>query len=151
MDRGLERPGSETESLRQRLSRLTEASLRINESLDFDTVLQGVPDSACALTEARYGVLTPFDATEDIQALKALEGRSGHQEIAPSVAHQARHHSLVITLAGTPEPVVEQVVGLDLDEGAGALAPAVPQYLRHRQLGIVVEDALGHSTHERDG
>ena len=31
--------------LRDRLSRLSQASLRINESLDFDTVLQGVLDS----------------------------------------------------------------------------------------------------------
>ena len=32
--------GLETEALRDRLSRLSEASLRINESLDLDTVLQ---------------------------------------------------------------------------------------------------------------
>ena len=31
----------ENEALRQRLSRLSEASLRINESLDFGTVLRG--------------------------------------------------------------------------------------------------------------
>ena len=31
----------ENEVLRQRLSRLSKASLRINESLDFGTVLQG--------------------------------------------------------------------------------------------------------------
>ncbi len=37
---------------------------------------------------------------------------------------------------------VEQVVGLEFGEGTGALAPAVAQYLRHRQLGIVAEDAL---------
>ena len=36
------------EALRERLSRLSEASLRINESLDFDTVLQEVLDSARA-------------------------------------------------------------------------------------------------------
>ena len=36
----------EIEELRERLSRLAQASLRINESLDFDTVLQGVLDSA---------------------------------------------------------------------------------------------------------
>ena len=36
----------EVEALRERLSRLSEASRRINESLDFDTVLQGVLDSA---------------------------------------------------------------------------------------------------------
>ena len=50
----------EIAKLRDRLSRLSQASLRINESLDFDTVLQGVLDSACSLTGARYGVITCF-------------------------------------------------------------------------------------------
>ena len=35
-------PAQENEALRERLSRLSEASLRINESLDFEAVLQGV-------------------------------------------------------------------------------------------------------------
>ena len=48
----------ELEALRERLSRLSEASVRINESLDFDTVLQGALDSARSLTAARYGVMT---------------------------------------------------------------------------------------------
>ena len=47
--------------LRERLSRLSQASRRINESLDFDQVLQGVLDSACSLTSARYGVMILFD------------------------------------------------------------------------------------------
>ena len=51
----------EIEALKQRLSRLSEASLRINESLDFDSVLQGALDSARSLTGARYGVMTLFD------------------------------------------------------------------------------------------
>ena len=51
----------EIAELRDRLSRLTEASLRINESLDFGTVLQGVLDSARSLTEARSGVITLLD------------------------------------------------------------------------------------------
>jgi signal transduction histidine kinase len=51
----------ENEALRQRLSRLSEASLRINESLDFETVLQGVLDSARALSDSRYGVITLLD------------------------------------------------------------------------------------------
>ena len=49
------------QALQERLSRLSEASLRINESLDFDTVLQGVLDSARSLTVARYGVMTLLD------------------------------------------------------------------------------------------
>ena len=46
------------EQLEERLSRLGEASLRINESLDFDTVLQEAVDSARALTASSYGALT---------------------------------------------------------------------------------------------
>ncbi len=57
----------EIEALRDRLSRLSEASLRINESLDLDTVLQGVLDSARSLTDARYGVITLLDDAGRIQ------------------------------------------------------------------------------------
>ena len=53
----------ENEALRDRLSRLSQASLRINESLDFETVLQGVLDSACSLTGARYGVIALVGAS----------------------------------------------------------------------------------------
>ena len=58
-------------ALRERLSRLSEASLRINESLEFDTVLQEVLDSARALTGARYGVITLFDAAGGVGAYLA--------------------------------------------------------------------------------
>ena len=44
--------------LEQHLSRLSEAGVRINESLDFDTVLQEVVDSARALTGSRCGMIT---------------------------------------------------------------------------------------------
>ncbi len=69
----------ENEALRERLSRLSEASLRINESLDFETVLQGVLDSARSLTGARYGVLTLLDDSERIQNSLA-SGLSADQE-----------------------------------------------------------------------
>ena len=55
------------EVLRNRLSRLTEASLRITESLDLDDVLQGVLDSARLLTHARYGVMTLHDDGGQVQ------------------------------------------------------------------------------------
>ena len=57
----------EIAALRDRLSRLSQASLRINESLDFETVLQGVLDSARSLTGARYGVITLLDDSGRIQ------------------------------------------------------------------------------------
>ena len=57
----------ENAALRDRLSRLSQASLRINESLDFETVLQGALDSACSLTGARYGVIILLDESGRIQ------------------------------------------------------------------------------------
>ena len=51
----------ENGALPERLSRLGEATLSINESLDFETVLQRVLDSARSLTGARYGAITLSD------------------------------------------------------------------------------------------
>ena len=49
------------EALRDRLSRLSQASLRITGDLDLDTVLQGVVDGARSLTGARMGGITVLD------------------------------------------------------------------------------------------
>ena len=57
----------ENKSLRSRLSKLSKASLRINESLDFDKVLQGVLDGACSLTGALHGVMVFFSDSRQIQ------------------------------------------------------------------------------------
>ena len=52
---------------RDRLSQLSEASLRINESLDLDTVLQEVLDTARSLTEARYSLITNLDESGQVE------------------------------------------------------------------------------------
>ena len=54
-------PNPSSAALRERLSRLSAASLRINESIDLDTVLQDVLDSARDLAGARYGMLHVLD------------------------------------------------------------------------------------------
>ena len=59
----------ENEMLRERLALMSQASLRINESLDFDTVLQEVLDSARSLTGARYGAITLFDDSGSLMNL----------------------------------------------------------------------------------
>ena len=61
----------ENRALRKRLSRLSAASLRINESLEFDTVLQEVLDSARLLSGASYGVITLFSDSGAVAAFLA--------------------------------------------------------------------------------
>ena len=56
----------EIAALRDRLSRLSEAGLRITEDLDLDTVLQGVVDGARSLTGARISGLTTLDEAGEL-------------------------------------------------------------------------------------
>ena len=108
----------EIEVLRNRLSRLTEASLRITESLDLDDVLQGVLDSARLLTHARYGVMTLHDdggQVQDFLSSGMTSGESGRlwdmperwrlYEYLGSITHPLRVSDLVDHLrsAGLPE------------------------------------------------
>ena len=57
----------QVEILRDRLSRLSQANLRINESLDLNTVLQEVVDSARSLTGACYGGIITLDESGQLQ------------------------------------------------------------------------------------
>ena len=108
----------ENEALRHRLSRLTDASLRMNESLDFDVVLQGVLDSARSLTGARYGVMTLHDdggqvqdflssgmTSEEAGALWDMSGHVRLYEYLGSISQPLRLHDLLahIRSAGLPE------------------------------------------------
>ena len=57
----------ENEALRDRAARLTAAILRITESLDVETALHDIVESARALTGARYGVITTIDPEGEMQ------------------------------------------------------------------------------------
>ena len=57
----------ENELLRNRISRLTAASLRISASLDLDTVLREIVESARELTGADCGVITTLDASGQVE------------------------------------------------------------------------------------
>ena len=57
----------EIESLRTRLSQLSDASRLVSESLDLDVVLRKVIENARSLTGARYGALLTYEPSGDIQ------------------------------------------------------------------------------------
>ncbi len=71
------------QELEERLARLSEASLSINESLEFETVLQRVLDSARALTGARYG------------AIAAVDEQGGLETVLSSGTSEDEHRQLV--------------------------------------------------------
>ena len=82
-------------------SRLSEASIRINDSIDFDTALQGVLDSARALTQARCSVRC---------GLKETPSAASHQACAlmhPPSAPFQRQGTVVDTPTQSPLPPVQ--------------------------------------------
>ncbi len=134
---------SEATAMRERLTRLSEASLRINESLEMDTVLQGALDSARTLTGSRYGVLSTFDEAGELEELLASnltpEEFRGLQEIPGGLAFFEH-------LSGLPGPVrVDDLSdyartlglsGFDLSVPARAFL-TVPIRRRGNSLGII--------------
>ena len=77
-------PGREIDALRERISALTAAILRISASLDVDTVLREIAEAARALTGARCAVITTVDDTgqpEDVvlSGLTPEEERRVHE------------------------------------------------------------------------
>ena len=86
----------------------------------------------------------------DVERIEARERGHWHQEVPASISHQPLHLALVVALAWTAEPVLEQVVGLEFREHTSTLAPAVSQDPGHRQPRVVVDDAPGHPAQERE-
>ncbi len=121
----------EIESLRERLSRLSQASRRINESLDFETVLQGVLDSARSLTVARYGVMTLLDGGGGVEHRLTSGFTAGEAEQLWLTPDGLR---LLEALTGVSEPVrlpdlVEHVHALGFTEFAVPLPVGVFRFM----------------------
>ena len=73
----------ESEAQRDLVARLSAAILRINASLEPDTVLREVLDSARALTGARYGVITTVDEAGQVQDFVSSGiGPEEHRQLA---------------------------------------------------------------------
>ena len=80
----MEQPG-ETDALRDRLSRLSEASLRIKESLDLDTVLQGVNDNAHTLAGAQCGGISTKGCAASWERTRAASHTSSPRIVSATV------------------------------------------------------------------
>ena len=115
----------EVESLRNRLSRLSEASVRINESLDFETVLQGILNSARSLTGARFGLVLLRDDLRREQDF-LVSGLTPHEH--KLFMEWAKEEDLLFDfLIGLSEPFRGQDIFSDAESaGFRMFCPAIP-------------------------
>src|SRR5450759_5735471 len=74
--------------------------------------------------------------------------RNRRHEVRSRIFYEPFDLPLVVALAGSSEPIFEQVVADQFGERPRALALAVPADLRHRNLEIVVEDRQRHAAEE---
>jgi len=82
-----------------------------------------------------------------------IAGNLGHRhhQVAPGVADQPLELALVVARARAAEPVLKQVVRLQLGEGFGPPASAIAQDRGHRQPRVVVEDRERQLSKEVEG
>ena len=137
----------EIEELRDRLSRLSEASLRITEDLDFNTVLQGVLDSARSLAGARYGAITLVDASlglQDVFFSGVTEEEARQFQEMPGGEHLLRYFSQlpgslrVADLNGHLRSMGLPELGPPTDVGAGMSFLLAPITNRGERLGYIL-------------
>ena len=113
----------ETRALRDRLTRLSEASLRINESLDLDAVLQGVLDSARSLTDASYGALVLLDDSGQVEDFLSSGLTAEESQGMWDLADGMRFFEL---LTATEGPLrLRDMLGYITSQGLPALHPPV--------------------------
>jgi hypothetical protein len=75
-----------------------------------------------------------------VERREAIEHRNRHLKVPPRIADQPFDLAFVVAFGWAAEPILEQVVRLQLCEHACPRALAIAKDLGHRNLGIVVED-----------
>ena len=117
--------------LRSKLTALNEASARINQGRDYDTVLQEVLESARTLTGARYGVIAARDGAGEIETVfSAGITADEHEQMLsrPEVITILNHFSGIaaaLRMADYQAYAVEQGLGgqIPIPVGAAMAAP----------------------------
>ena len=138
--RKIDEQTNETEMLRDRLSRLSEASLRINESLDIDNVLHEIVESARHLTNARYGLITTNDDSGQVKEF--LSSGLTHEE-SERLWALPEGQDFFAYLSGLTEPLRVQnfhshvvAQGLPVFRSPATVSSFLAAPMRHRGEGL---------------
>ena len=96
-------PRREIEALRERISTLSAAILRISATLDLDTVLAEAVESTRGLTGARYGILSAVDMAGVPAGHACLSGFTEQQQ--REIAAWPHKERMFAHLCGVPGPL----------------------------------------------
>ncbi len=128
----------ENEALRERVARLSGAILRISASLDLDTVLREVADSARALTGARLGAIVTVDEAGRVEDFVTSgftpdekDQMAGWSEGSRLFAH---FRDLAAPLRLSDLPAYVQALGFSPDLMCSNTIQSVP--MRHRDVTV---------------
>ena len=131
-------PGREINALRERISRLSVASVRISGTLDLETVLHEVAESARALTGARYGaIVTIGDAGQPQEFVTSGITEDEHRHLAewPDGPRLFEHfRDLPGTLSLSDVPAYVRSLGFSSDRLPYKTFQSTP--MRHRGLHV---------------
>src|SRR5271165_544954 len=83
-----------------------------------------------------------------VQRLEVLEHWDWYEEVAACIADQPFDFALVIAFARSAEPILEQVVRLQLGEHPRPLPLAVTEDAGHCNLGVVIQYRLWNPAEE---
>ena len=136
-----ENPGDlkrQLEALKERVARLGAAVLRVSGSLDLETVLQEVVDSARALTGARYGLIVTVDRAARVEEFVTSGLAPGEKERMTDWPDGPRLFAHFRDLPGPLRvadlPAYVQALGFSTDLMQSKTMQAAP--MRHR--GVLV-------------
>ena len=131
-------PGREINALRERISRLSVASVRISGTLDLETVLHEVAESARALTGARYGaIVTIGDAGQPQEFVTSGITEDEHRHLAewPDGPRLFEHfRDLPGTLSLSDVPAYVRSLGFSSDRLPYKTFQGTP--MRHRGVHV---------------
>ncbi|MCY4399773.1 MAG: response regulator [Gemmatimonadetes bacterium] len=128
----------QNEALRERVARLSDAILRISASLDLDTVLREVADSARALTRARLGAIVTVDDSGRVEEFVTSgftpdekDEMAGWSDGSRLFAH---FRDLAAPLRLSDLPAYVQALGFSSDLMCSRTMQSVP--MRHRDVSV---------------
>src|SRR4029453_13890884 len=110
--------------------------------------LQPLADRLAVTAQTIAHALSATVQKMGVECLEACEDRDRHQEVPPCVTDKPFDFALVVAFAWAAEPVLEQIVRLQLVEHARPLPLAITKNARHRDLGVVIQDRLRYPAKE---